>query len=294
MKPFRVRDPAEQTRTFYRGYDPYFVRTKAQALVIATEKWGEFSALSKGHPIQGLDSERERQTLRAHVRFSEFHQFEACFALALAEFQELPHWLFLTTYQTADLLEAAEAFVRGDVSKVTKGQASDGGSFVRRGIYSAVQPGGPEHHERWEASVRHVEWMLKRAAERYCKAASRGGEYNAYKHGARVLVGPSAVYVSTTPTPPTPQDLLRASQDAITMLELEKKADSVEVFQLVRHFNPAESYCYIDFMSRLSDDMKKLRLARIEGTSFGLHFFSGADRDKVLALSNRFEFRVSS
>lgn len=292
-----VRDPYALNRKFYWAYDPFFIFNKAKLLMFVSESWDDFAAFASSHNVEiGKEGPKTCQGLRAHIRFSEYHQFEACFSLMLAHFQTEPHWLYLTTYKTKDLLDAARAFAAGEVTALTNGAASTPEAFVNAAIYSDRPPTDAAASSGWITNLETINWMLRIIAERYVRAASFGGEYNAYKHGVRVLTGTSAVQVGSEPG--GPMMTLAASSDSVTFLELEAMSDTVgtkQVFEVLRHFNPVESFKFIEFMALLAENMKLSRVATIDGAGeVKLHHFTGLDRGAVRALGNRFEFRVAT
>jgi hypothetical protein len=293
-----VRAPEALNRKFYSAYDPFFIFNKAKLLMFVSESWNDFASFATSHEVEiGRDGQKTCQGLRAHIRFSEFHQFEACFSLMLAHFQPQPHWVYLTTYKTKDLLDAARAFVEGNVLAASGGLASTPEAFLNAAIYSSRPLVDLEASEKWIENLDTINWMLRMIAERYVRAAAFGGEYNAYKHGVRVLTGTSEIRVGSEPTPEAMMTLA-ASSDSVTFLELEARPeapDAKQVFEVLRHFNPVESFKFIEFMALLSENMKRSRLATIEGKSqVKLHQFVGVDRQAVRSLGNRFEFRVTA
>lgn len=293
MTKYAMHDPEGKDLKFYRGYDSNFIASKARLLLMISETWDDFVKYGQEHQTEfGEDSAKTKMAMRAHVRFAEYHQFEACFSLMLAPFQPLPHWLFLTTYKTAELLDAARAFVGGDVKALTQGRLESVGRFLEVAIYADQKPPDEEAKMKWPENLETIHWMLRSAAERYVKAAAFGGEYNAYKHGLRVLTGTSEFIVSSSPDMADAMTLAQ-SPDSLTFLELAPHGDGEkQVFEVVRHFNPVESNQYIMLLSALTENMRRCRLALLTLTSTRMVYFHGLDKAAMRGLSNRFEFRM--
>ncbi len=73
--------------------------------------------------------------------------------------------------------------------------------------------------------------------EKYLKASEfNKGEYNAYKHGLRVLTGHSSFQVASNPQDPF--FVLGDSKDSLSFLELENDtAEGKTVVEVTKHFN---------------------------------------------------------
>ena len=124
------RNPGMINRRFYDGFDHKFLYRKAQTLMFLVREQERFIEMVKqaeqAHedstemPLLSQDIEDKYfERLRAEVYFTEMHQFEGFFALLLAVFQKLPHWLYLTLYETREIKQAIKQYLAGDVSAAT-------------------------------------------------------------------------------------------------------------------------------------------------------------------------------
>src|SRR5207237_563560 len=116
--------------------------------------------------------------------------------------------------------KASKAFVNGDVSALSDGRATTMDAFLEVAVYSGMKPTGPViSADRWRENLGNIAWMLQRVARRYATAAAYGGEYNAFKHGLRVLTGTSEIRISATPDSAA-EHVLAQSEDSLRFLEL--------------------------------------------------------------------------
>src|SRR6266568_7052899 len=192
--PYILRNPGQLDRRFYDGFDHKFLFRKAQTLMYLFDQKEQFKELVTKRDEQSENTGSEYlasqdiddkyfEGLKAEVYFTEMHQFEGFFALLLALFQELPHWLYLTTYKTGEIKTAVQNFLDGQIKAITNNKVDNKKDFIIHAIYA----GFPLSDENREVTLENIGWFLERLGERYLEAV----EYNAYKHGLRVLTGPS-------------------------------------------------------------------------------------------------------
>lgn len=291
-KQYLITDPSDLNQRFYEGYDPVFLLSKARTLQFIVENQEAFKRLVEdcGESAKNAD-EAYIRALRTEVYFTEFHQFEAFFALLVAPFQDLPHWLYLTTYTTAELKGKVQSFLDKNISSVTNGKMKELHEFILSSIYGNLMPVGEEAEQWFQNSLNDIAWLLPRMAQRYLK----GAEYNAYKHGVRVLVGPTAL--EFTPEGKTEATLSFVSDDSVKFLELEDIGnDQVAVYEVWTHFKPAESINYLYFMSVLLNIIKTVRLAQLtEDSDIQMELFPPINRDGLSQLSSgmkSFKFQI--
>jgi len=199
------------------------------------------------------------ETLRADVLFAEFQQTEAVFALIAASFQKLPHWLYLTTYSSGDLHKKVEQFVNRDYDGFTGITSSTIEKILNWSIYSKYNPANPEEQATWSTNLANIDYLLRRAAVRFLEA----DEYNAYKHGVRVLTGKHGKhFLKQGEAKPF---LSIQSDDSVSYLEIRKdEAGRQVVCVTTKHFNPEESITVLQVLSALVRCMRNTRLARIK------------------------------
>ena len=264
---------------FYTGLDEWMLLRSGSTFGFIVENLDSFTeyASAISDSTQLLD-EKYKDASLASLYFLEFQQFEAFFALFIAAFQDLPHWLYLTEYKTGELNEAVNAFVAKDTAKLTNGQFDNLEDAVAFSIYGNFGPDGEELAAKWRSCIDNICWYINRAAKKWCEDK---GAYNAYKHGLRVSAGPARVVVSMSPQFSRPVQLL-GGDTTITYLETERQQDgTLKVWQITRMFNPLESIRYLNILSKLVSNMKSTRLAELTNKE-PTTFFSFVDDDLEL------------
>ncbi len=109
-----IRNPKQLNLRFYEGFDHKFLYRKAQTIMYLVNEQERFKEQVKQAEEANEDitsnylhsqdiDDKFFEGLRAEVYFTEMHQFESFFALLIAVFQKLPHWLYLTTYKTGEI-----------------------------------------------------------------------------------------------------------------------------------------------------------------------------------------------
>lgn len=283
--------------TFYRAYDEKFLYSKALALAYVAYELGE----QQENFLQKIEFMVESQkdidnkffeSLRAEIYFTTIHQFECLFSLLMAQYQpDLPHWFYLSEYKPGDIRKAAELFVKEKIKELT-GNVLNKRQFISHAIYSDFSLQEiPE--EKWNENLDNIAWLLDRIAERYIEASAYNvGEYNAYKHGLRVMTtGHSIISVQLQRQfgePPVGERfIIGASDDAFRFLQMEKdeQQNGIIVREVIKHFSPKESFFYICKMYQMLDMVKRTRLAHLTGEALdSLNTFFGLDRNHVLSL----------
>lgn len=294
---FFIQDPDGLNVRFYEGYDAKFLLSKAHALLTVAGNEEPFKRiLEENEDSANIVDDKFLEALRAEVYFAEFHQFEAFFALLVAVYQELPHWLYLTTYTTAEIKKKAEAFLVGDFRSLTNEQEDSLYPFLNWAVYAGFMTTDAEKQAKWQTNLDNIEWFMRRIAKRYLE----GPEYNAYKHGVRVMAGPSYLTFRLSDNPAS--GFTWASDDSVTFLELKDNQEGGRtVYVTTKQFNPIESLAHLVFMSRILETVSMVRLARLteEADAPGelcvpLNLFTIVDKDALYRLSsrNRWSFPV--
>jgi hypothetical protein len=185
-KPFLLfRREEEAQLRFYGAYDPEYLYRKADifhAIYKNRDEFGRFIT-AIGGTNDDQDEGRYFTGLAIEIYCSTFQQFEALFALLIAVFQTLPHWLFLTRYTTDEMLRKIEAFARGEITDLTGGACCSGREFIAKTVYLGTEISDNTAYSRM---LDDLSWFLTEMAGRYLAGRC---EYNAYKHGLRVLPG---------------------------------------------------------------------------------------------------------
>lgn len=290
-RTYSILDEHELNLQFYERFDHAFIINKVSTLWTIVNNAEEFTTWAKtlGSSGEGI-TPKYFESLRAEIFFSEFHQFEALFALLCAVFQPLPHWLYLATYTNNEIREKVSAFVEGDIKSITKGQFETVKDFIISSIYQGY---GSGECDVWDLSVDNVAWLLERMARKYLTASdTRNGEYNAYKHGLRVVTGEHALYIGIGPKPSTMAPLA-ASKDSVSFLAVEPAGGTFSVKETTKHFNPAESMAHMSYMMSFLEVVKSTRLAVLKGetdpSNIGIRLFHLLDKDEILSLHKHFQ-----
>ncbi|UCC75818.1 MAG: hypothetical protein JSW37_09885 [Anaerolineales bacterium] len=255
-----VRDPDRLNREFYESYDEAFLFRKAHTLLFIADHLDEFAEfITRCNGDTAPIDERFAQGLCAEVYFTEFHQFEAFFALLLAVFQDEPHWVYLTDYPPGHIKKMAEAFLERDVRSATNGRMKRLDHFLNQSIYTGFASPDAEVAKNWQKNLDNITWMLDRLATKYCDGLE---EYNSYKHGLRVFASPS--YIRFTPTGSQQGGFGFTSKNSVRFLVKEPPQEGMLTFKLVSEpFSPEESLHHLLFMADVLETVKSTRLAAI-------------------------------
>lgn len=268
MKPpqksyFLFRTRREADLRFYEGYDPNFLFRKADLLFFTYMRREEFKtfAESLNGPITDL-TDAYFHGVAAELHCTALQQFESLFALMLAAFQPLPHWIYLTRYRTAEIKEKAAAYVAGDIDTASGGQCSSTDQFVSRAIYPGVQPPPTtdSHNESWRTSLADLNWFIIHMASHYLNSP----EYNAYKHGLRVLPGSAKLLVDVSGGAKQFSPVL-SMKHALSFLEIKEDNGRYVTQEITKEINPEDAYQNMLVMATLLETIQKIRLAGLNG-----------------------------
>lgn len=322
-------DAIELNKRFYQRYDENLLFNKALAIACILEDTERFKSFTTTYP----DIEPSRindkffETIRAELHFTEMHQFEGFFALLIAMFKDLPHWIYLTAYHTSEIADAIHQFIGRDIAALTDEIAKNDREFVSRAVYSNYQPQEEAQKDVWNENLDNIAWLIRHMAEKY--VASKD-EYNSYKHGVRVMTGEFSLSLrrqDEAGNPIGPNIIMAHSEDSFNYLELEdnigqtiqdsitkqtikvltpKKEknesklnqewnviEEIEVkraYEVSKHFNPKQSMYHLKVMNRLLATIKKSRLAYYtdKGQLEQLATFFDLDRGEIVALREKY------
>ena len=299
-----IRDHGQLNQRFYDAFDHKFLYRKAQTLMFLVDKQEQFKELVKqaeetskdieDNPILSQDiNEKYFEGLRAEIYFTSMHQFEGFFALLLAMFQKLPHWLYLTTYTTREIKKAIQCYVDDDIPTVTNGIVNSAQDFIIGGMYSGFYSEDLRDNSELNESIEATDWFIKRMGKLYLEAT----EYNAYKHGLRVLTGHSTLSAQLSDAAGNPQGqsfILGDSEDSLSFLELEDKGEGGQtVVHVTKHFNPKESFEQIGIMQLILDEVMRTRIARVKQERLEDIRTIYIKKDELIALRKSFTFRLT-
>lgn len=172
-KPFLLFRPsvAEADLAFYRDYDPEFLLKKAVCLAAIYKQPEAFA------DVMQWPHDEFRETflgsIATELHCAAFHQCEALLALILASYQDRPAWVYLSTYGTKEIKDAAQSLVDGDVAKLNRGAHESLAEVLAAAIYAGCKPDSDE--AAFSQSISDIGWFLEQYADSYLK----GAEYNA-------------------------------------------------------------------------------------------------------------------
>ena len=285
-----INDPEKLNLRFYQNFDPYFLANKVISLHLIVEQPDLFRNMVDAEEGNSEYFDKEFfQSINAHIHCAEFQQFEAFFALLLAVFQDLPHWLYLTTYGTREIKEKVNNFIKGDIKKLTDNKLNSMSDFINHSIYLGSRSIKEDQNLEWDKNINNIEWLLNRFARKYIDAP----EYNAYKHGLRIITGPT--HFSMRQTGSSTPAISYQSDDSLRYLETKKMDDgSILVQESFQHFNPIESINHMSFMGSILETIKNVRYSSLAGTENPkINTFFSLDRESLNLLLNRTKWSIS-
>jgi len=285
----------DQNVRFYERYDENFLFNKVATLLYVVVNGEEVVRQVEAHILEaggGKLSERYLESLRAEVFFSTLHQCETFFALLIALFQPLPHWLYLTTYGTKEIKDVIQHIVDGQIAEVTGGAITDVSDFIKIAVYSEVMPKDPERAGTWDENLNNTAWLIRRIGEFFLKYDRA---YNSYKHGLRVMTGPHRLSIGLQGWDGAVRGqmhTIQASEDALTYLQKEpvREVDGgreIPISEVTKAFNPTEAFFFMAKMQQMLETIKATRLAHLIGNEAGptINTFFGLDKDQVRSLA---------
>jgi len=291
----------EQNLRFYTGYDEHFLFNKvASFLYILDEGEPAIRQIEERLIANGGAklSERYLESIRAEVFFTALHQCETFFALLVAPFQPLPHWLYLTTYETKEIKQAVELILAGKINELTSGIITTVQDFIKVALYSEVTPTDPQLANRWDENIDNVAWLVAQIGKFFFKYDRA---YNSYKHGLRVMTGPHQVSIgrqSPNSTIAGPMHIIQSSEDSVTYLQKEpvREVDGekeIPISEVTKAFNPFEATFYLAKMNQMLETIKATRLSFLNGGKpvESINTFFELDRDEVEQLERIDESR---
>jgi hypothetical protein len=284
----------DQNLRFYERYDEHFLYNKVVTfLYILDEGEPAVKQIEERLVANGgaSFSERYLESIRAEVFFTALHQCETFFALLIAPFQPLSHWLYLTTYDTKEIKQAVELIVANKIGDVTGDAITTIEDFIKVAVYNGVMAADPELASRWDENIDNAAWLVKRIAEFFFKYDRA---YNSYKHGLRVMTGVYQVSMglqNPNSTSTGPMHVIQALEDSVTYLQKEPAREvegrkEIPISEVTKAFNPFEASFYLATMSKMLETIKATRLTALKGGGpvESINTFFGLNRDEVQQL----------
>ena len=94
-----------------------------------------------------------------------FHQIEGMLLLLLAEYQDRPDWVYLTSYGNSDMKKAAKLIAAGDYGGITNQIHKSASEFIIAAVYAGWRPDDRKTNVDWQASLNDIEWLIRHCAE---------------------------------------------------------------------------------------------------------------------------------
>jgi hypothetical protein len=300
--PYAILGTAQEMNLrFYERYDENFLFNKvATFLYIIDEGEPAIKQIEKRLMENGGGSFSERylESIRAEIFFTTLHQCETFFALLIAPFQPLPHWLYLTLYETKEIKQAVELILANKITTITGGGITTIQDFIKFAIYGNVTAADLEMAKRWDENIDNAAWLIKHIGEFFFKYDRA---YNSYKHGLRVMTGPHQLRIALQkPDGITtgPMHVIQASEDSVTYLQKEPVREvggkkEIPISEVTKAFNPIEASFYLAKMSQMLQTIKAVRLTSLKGGGpvESINTFFGLDRDEVRQLAKIDEWK---
>jgi hypothetical protein len=246
---------------FYGAYDPSFLFRKVDLLYAAYKHRPEFRRfVAEMGGTEDSTNDQSFTGLAAEMYCSTFQQFESLFALLVAVFQPLPHWVFLTRYRTQEIVVKIQAFAGGAFAEATSGACVSARDFAAKTVYAGV----PEVRENplYERTLDDIGWFLANMAARYL--AGRG-EYNAYKHGLRVLAGDGATLAIDTGAGTGNFQPIISMGHSVSFLEIEDRPEDYVAKEVTKEIDAEDSFHAMYIMCEIAKTTCKIRLAALRG-----------------------------
>jgi len=252
---------AEADRAFYQSYDALFLARKVELLYEMYRNSTAILAASQGweRPIGSVEEEL-RTLLATELHCTVFHQTEAVIALLLAEYQDKPDWVYLTTYGNAEIKEAASAIANNQ--SIPRTTASGMKDLVKTAVYARFDLSKiSEVAAQWERSISSIISLLQIISEQFIDAH----EYNSYKHGLRVVLGSASLGVAQGDLADQKIAIVSSMRHAMTFLQLERLKDGDGAQMVTKQVIPEYSSEVVRCLASLASTIKSFRLARING-----------------------------
>jgi hypothetical protein len=271
-KPFLLFRPsvAEADLAFYRDYDPEFLLKKAVCLAAIYKQPEAFA------DVMQWPHDEFRETflgsIATELHCAAFHQCEALLALILASYQDGPAWVYLSTYGTKEIKDAAQSLVDRDVAKLSRGAHESLAEVLAAAIYAGCKPDSDE--AAFSQSISDIGWFLEQYADSYLK----GAEYNAYKHGLRVVSGAARLGAKSS-EPGAQMKTVIAMKHSLSFLEIGEVPEGYTAEEVTKELSPDHSFDQIQIAAGILRTIRDSRITHLTGDASVLRTFR-IDREK--------------
>ena len=249
-------------KVFYQSYDPLFLAKKAAVLYGIYKNHASFLACSEPWNMGSAVGKQELLTMVAtELHCTSFHQTEAMIALLLAEFQDRPDWVYLTTYGNSEIKQAARAIEANEFASISSGTASSAAEFIKAAVFATWDLSKNDEAAQWEESISGLGFIIETVAKQFLT----GHEYNSYKHGLRVVSGSARLGLSVDLAATKVLPMI-SMQHAMTYLQILKLENGYGAERVTQEIDPEYSFELIQCMAPVLSLIKTMRLARIDQT----------------------------
>lgn len=239
---------------FYEGLDVDWIPSRAYILYSIVEHFDEARRFFSSYDLT-LD-EGDSARFSAEVYFTQFMQFETVFALLLAPFQNMAHWVFLTEYETRWLKNKAQQFLDNDFASLTDGICTGANEFFAHALYGNLIDA--DETNGWAHSILGIQQLLETSARRYLN----GQEYNAYKHGTRLVLSKAGFTIAAG----SEAEVSRYANNAFHYLQVgDGRKRSSELKWIIKSFEPEEAMNQIYFLHKMLETIRNVRLGKLRG-----------------------------
>lgn len=258
---YRYATPSEADAAFYASYDASFLVRKCQLLYSLYEQSDSQGSGMRPGGLSFDGSEKELRTfLATELHCAVFHQAEALIALLLAEYQGRPDFVYLTSYSSSEIKEAARAIAKGS-GTIPRTCAKNLRQLVEQGVYANWDLSNTDVAAEWRSSIESIAALLRIVSRHLID----GHEYNSYKHGLRVFLGSSVCGVSQDEDPHAQNRMIAVMPHSMTFLQIEKLGEDYGAQMVTKEVNPEYSFKVVQCMGSLLTTIKSFRRARING-----------------------------
>jgi hypothetical protein len=244
---------------FYKSYDALFLARKVELLYAMYRNAGSFlDGVQTWNRAVTSSEEQLRSFLATELHCTVFHQTEALIALLLAEYQDKPDWVYLTTYGNPEIKKAAEAIAKHE--QIPGTTAVNMADLVKTAVFATWDLSKSEGiREQWNETISSTIALLQIVSEQFIDAQ----EYNSYKHGLRVVLGSASFGVASGKLAEHNFVTFASMPHAMTFLEKETVGQDDGAKMVSKETKPEYSFDAVTCMANLVSTIKSFRLARI-------------------------------
>ena len=168
--------------------------------------------------------------------------------------------------------KAAKLIAAGDYGGITNQMHKSASEVITAAVYAGWRPDDGKTNVDWQASLNDIEWFVRHCAEYFVA----GGEYNAYKHGLRVVTGSMTLGVAARGD--TEVRSVVSMKHSLSYLELGETPEGYTAEEVTKQLDVDHSFAIIQSASLVLSLMREYRIARVLGVP---------DQLKVISINRR-------